>query len=157
MVDGNLLHLRMYMVVEFCLYLMDRFPTLNRWIQMQTNLHRVSESAMTTTGTAEIEIAKPEARAAVKRLRECDSDTESEIDDIFVTGHASSTSPKFCNERNKTREPSLDSPKSEKIQQDPTVLLSFDWENEGPYEKAVERYSFIIFPLCYVICDFAPL
>lgn len=124
---------------EFALDQSERFPTLNRWIQMQTNLHRVSESAMTTTGTAETEIAKPEARAAVKRLRECDSDTESEIDDIFVTGHASSTSPKFCNERNKTQEPSLDSPKSEKIQQDPTVLLSFDWENEGPYEKAVER------------------
>lgn len=124
---------------EFALDQSERFPTLNRWIQMQTNLHRVSESAMITTGTAENEIAKPEVRAAVKRLREWDSDAEPELDDNFVTGHSSSTSPRFYNERNTIHEPSLVLPMSEKMQHDPTVLLSFDWENEGPYEKAVER------------------
>ncbi|KAF5188935.1 Zinc finger fyve domain-containing protein 26 isoform, partial [Thalictrum thalictroides] len=74
-----------------------------------------------------------------QRSRECDSDSESEIDDKYVSGRASTTSPKLSNEPNATNEPSQDSPKSNKVEVDTTVLLSFDWENEGPYEKAVKR------------------
>ncbi|KAL5729310.1 hypothetical protein ACHQM5_002282 [Ranunculus cassubicifolius] len=124
---------------EFALDQSERFPTLNRWIQMQTNLHRVSESGMPDTATNENGNAKAETVTSVKRPRECDSDTESEIDDIFGTGNASATVSDFSNERSKGHEPSHDSPRSENVELDPSVLLSFDWENEGPYEKAVER------------------
>ncbi|KAF9615535.1 hypothetical protein IFM89_024162 [Coptis chinensis] len=124
---------------EFALDHSERFPTLNRWIQMQTNLHRVSESAMKAKRASEDANAKPAAIVAAKRFRECDSDTESEIDDMFVSGHASSASPELSNDGNAAHELSQDSPKSESAELDSTVLLSFDWENDGPYEKAVER------------------
>ncbi|PIA65102.1 hypothetical protein AQUCO_00100529v1 [Aquilegia coerulea] len=124
---------------EFALDQSERFPTLNRWIQMQTNLHRMSESATTPSRSAENANSKPEATTAVKRSRECDSDSESEIDDKYVSSHASTTSPELSNEAKATHDPSQDSPKSDNVEVDPTVLLSFDWENEGPYEKAVER------------------
>ncbi|GKE10541.1 hypothetical protein Tco_1414092 [Tanacetum coccineum] len=57
------------------------FPSLNRWIQMQTNLHRVSEIAataehMVNDGT--------EAKASVKLFREHDRDSDLEHDDLAV-------------------------------------------------------------------------
>nr|GEV14748.1 hypothetical protein [Tanacetum cinerariifolium] len=90
---------------EFALDQSERFPTLNRWIQMQTNLHRVSEVAATA---------------------------EHMINDAVGTGL--SVLPD-------TKEGGIwqDSPKSETAEIDPTIFLSFGWENEKPYEKSVER------------------
>ncbi|XP_010249786.1 PREDICTED: uncharacterized protein LOC104592245 [Nelumbo nucifera] len=124
---------------EFALDQSERFPTLNRWIQMQTNLHRVSESAITSKQSTNNGKVKPEVKAAVKRLREPDSDTESESDDNVVSSHASTTLPESNNQGNATSDPWRDAPKSENVELDTTTFLSFDWENEGPYEKAVER------------------
>ncbi|KAA8525316.1 hypothetical protein F0562_007171 [Nyssa sinensis] len=91
---------------EFALDQSERFPTLNRWIQMQTNLHRVSEFAVTDENATE------DGMAAL---------------------------PELNNQGNATSDPWHESPKSEFAELDTTVFLSFDWENEGPYEKAVER------------------
>ncbi|XP_042498960.1 uncharacterized protein LOC122077177 [Macadamia integrifolia] len=124
------------MFYEFSLDQSDRFPTLNRWIQMQTNLHRVSESAMTAMQTSEDGNSKPEIKTAVKRLRESGSDAESESDDI-VSSNTSTSVLEFSG--NAASEPWQDFTKSENVELDPTVFLSFDWENEGPYQKAVER------------------
>ncbi|KAK9149468.1 hypothetical protein Scep_008225 [Stephania cephalantha] len=115
---------------EFALDQSERFPTLNRWIQMQTNLHRVSESAMLTEHGTNSGNAKPSSRIAIKRSRESDSDTESEADDIVTSSHVVTSLPGFRHD---------DSPRFENVELDPTVVLSFDWENEGPYETAVER------------------
>ncbi|KAK9273630.1 hypothetical protein L1049_018440 [Liquidambar formosana] len=123
---------------EFALDQSERFPTLNRWIQMQTNLHRVSEFATTAKHTADDGKIKPIARAAIKRFREHDSDTESEVDDV-VSSYISTALPDLNRQGSAAPDPWHDSPKSDIAELDTTVFLSFDWENEGPYEKAVER------------------
>ncbi|MFS8030630.1 hypothetical protein Hanom_Chr17g01536291 [Helianthus anomalus] len=116
---------------EFALDQSERFPTLNRWIQMQTNLHRVSEVAVTAEHTTN---DGSEAKTSVKRFREHDSDSDLEHEDLAV-GPTISVIPETANESGIWQ----DSPKSETIETDTTVFLSFGWENEKPYEKAVER------------------
>lgn len=121
---------------EFALDQSERFPTLNRWIQMQTNLHRVSEFAVTANQTADD--VNLEARSSVKRVREHDTETESDADDIN-----SSTIPGALTDLNSQGVEAAafwhNSSKSEASQLDTTVFLSFDWDNEEPYQKAVER------------------
>ncbi|XP_015874187.3 uncharacterized protein LOC107411162 isoform X1 [Ziziphus jujuba] len=121
---------------EFALDQSERFPTLNRWIQMQTNLHRVSEFAITTKQTSDSGDVKAEARTAIKRLLEHDSDTESEVDDIVGSGNISGALPELNSQGGAAYGTWRDSSKSEL---DNSVFLSFDWENEEPCEKAVER------------------
>ncbi|XP_054798123.1 uncharacterized protein LOC129303101 isoform X2 [Prosopis cineraria] len=121
---------------EFALDQSERFPTLNRWIQMQTNLHRVSEFAVTSNQTADKEL---EARTSVKRIREQDSDTESEVDEIVGSSTVPVALADLSNQEVEATDPWHDSSKSEAAQLDTTVFLSFDWDNEEPYEKAVER------------------
>lgn len=104
---------------------------------MQTNLHRVSEFAVTSNQTAGEE---HEARTSVKRIREQDSDTESEVDDIVGSSTVPVALADLSNQRVEAADPWQDSSKSDAAQLDATVFLSFDWDNEGPYEKAVERY-----------------
>lgn len=105
---------------------------------MQTNLHRVSEFAVTANQTADD--SNLEARNSVKRVREHDTETESDADDIVN----SSTIPVTLSDLNSNGIEAtdfwLDSSKSEASQLDTTVFLSFDWDNEQPYDKAVERY-----------------
>ncbi|TVU34358.1 hypothetical protein EJB05_16190, partial [Eragrostis curvula] len=110
---------------EFALEQSERYPTLNRWIQMQSNLHRVSESSVTAKTRNELSLHQSKGKFSMKRVREPDSDAESELEDIVISG--------------KTTSSSLESPKHEDSMLEPTTFISFDWENEGPYEKAVER------------------
>ena len=123
--------------------LMSRFPTLNRWIQMQTNLHRVSEFAVMSDQTTSKNVDKLESKTAIKRYREHDSDTESEVDEISVGKNIQVALPEHKDQISVASDPWHDSPKSRTAEHDSTVFLSFDWENEGPYERAVERYIFI--------------
>ncbi|KAM7490346.1 hypothetical protein LguiA_033267 [Lonicera macranthoides] len=122
---------------EFALDQSERFPTLNRWIQMQTNLHRVSEFSVMADPTIKDVTDIPEAKTAIKRFREHDTDSESEVDDAAV-GTNITMLPDIKNEGSIASE-SWHSLKSEATELDSTVFLSFDLENEGPYEKAVER------------------
>ncbi|OEL36388.1 hypothetical protein BAE44_0002592 [Dichanthelium oligosanthes] len=110
---------------EFALEQSERYPTLNRWIQMQSNLHRVSESSVTDKSENEVSLHQSKGKFSMKRAREPDSDGESELEDIVISGNTTSSS--------------LESPKHEDARLEPTAFISFDWENEGPYEKAVER------------------
>jgi len=110
---------------EFALEQSERYPTLNRWIQMQSNLHRVSESSVTDKSESEVSLHQSKGKFSMKRPREPDSDGESELEDIVISGNTTS-SP-------------LESPKHEDTRLETTTFISFDWENEGPYEKAVER------------------
>ncbi|KAJ6915056.1 hypothetical protein NC651_017130 [Populus alba x Populus x berolinensis] len=124
---------------EFALDQSERFPTLNRWIQMQTNLHRVSEFAVTSGRKADAGEVKADTRVAIKRFRERDSDTESEVDDTFGSSAISTTLPDLGSQGGSAPEPQEDSSKSDAVELDTTAFLSLDWENEEPYEKAVER------------------
>uniref|UniRef100_A0A0D3EQR9 ZFYVE26-like TPR repeats domain-containing protein n=1 Tax=Oryza barthii TaxID=65489 RepID=A0A0D3EQR9_9ORYZ len=110
---------------EFALEQSERYPTLNRWIQMQCNLHRVSESSVSAETDNEVTLHQPKGKFSLKRAREPDSDAESEIEDIVISGKSTSNS--------------LESPKCDEAKLEPTTFISFDWDNEGPYEKAVER------------------
>ncbi|KAJ3671098.1 hypothetical protein LUZ60_008524 [Juncus effusus] len=101
---------------EFALEQSERFPTLNRWIQMQSNLHRVSESNTPKNSTG----LKKE-KTGLKRARESEIDIGTEIiPDLENLSDLESLTPKH-------------------EEFDQTVLISFDWENEAPYETAVER------------------
>lgn len=106
---------------------------------MQTNLHRVSEVAVTAEHTIN---NGSEPKTSVKRFREHDSDSDLEHDDLAV-GPTISVLPETTNESGIWP----DSPKSEIIETDTTVFLSFGWENEKPYEKAVDRYKYMCFKL----------
>ncbi|TYH69442.1 hypothetical protein ES332_D05G056100v1 [Gossypium tomentosum] len=123
---------------EFALDQSERFPTLNRWIQMQTNLHRVSEFAVTAMQRDDDGKVKPETRTVIKRLRESDSDTESEVDETVNNSNVT-TSLDLNVKDNTSPDPWHDSLKPETAEVDSTVFLSFGLENEDPYEKAVER------------------
>lgn len=81
---------------------------------------------------------KPDERTAIKRLREHDSDSESDAEEIFSNNNIQ-PAPTDCSARD-------GGPTETGIgRTDPTVFLSFDWENEVPYEKAVNRYvSFLL-------------
>lgn len=105
---------------------------------MQTNLHRVSEFSVLAEHTIKDKTDKSEVKTAVKRFREHESDSESEIDEIGVSTKTAVLS-EINNQVDVTSDPWLDSHKSDASEVDATVFLSFDWENEGPYEKAVER------------------
>lgn len=106
---------------------------------MQTNLHRVSEFAITAKSKDNVGIAKLEGKTSIKRPREFDSDTESEVDDMVACSHLSRNVSDLNTQGCTASDPWLDSPKSENVEA--TAFISFDWENEGPYEKAVERYE----------------
>ncbi|XP_031125569.1 uncharacterized protein LOC116027922 [Ipomoea triloba] len=123
---------------EFALDQSERFPTLNRWIQMQTNLHRVSEFSVMAEHSSKNDKDESESRVSMKRLRDYESDTESEVDENAVGNNIIKRSPEVKNEETISSDPWVEPPKSALAERD-SVILSFDWENEGPYEKAVER------------------
>ncbi|KAG7572251.1 hypothetical protein ISN44_As09g006230 [Arabidopsis suecica] len=116
---------------EFSLDQSERYPTLNRWIQMQTNLHRVSEFVVTPKQNPDDTRIKPDERTGIKRLLEHDSDSESDTEEIFSKNNIQPA----------LTDGSRDGGSFETgvCKTDPTVFLSFDWENEVPYEKAVNR------------------
>lgn len=113
---------------------------------MQTNLHRVSEFAVTTKQTAEGARVKAEERAAIKRLREHDSDTESEVDENGGGTNISTNLPALNGHGGAAPDASWqDTMKTDVAEHDNSVFLSFNWENEEPYEKAVERYHSLFY------------
>ncbi|XP_020586811.1 LOW QUALITY PROTEIN: uncharacterized protein LOC110029039 [Phalaenopsis equestris] len=121
---------------ELALDQSERFPTLNRWIQMQSNLHRVSESAaIARRSDAEVSIAKSVVKVSGKRTRDPGSDTESEIDDM--TCHLSTSDLNIQDPLASELQPN--SPATVDVELTSASFLSFDWENEAPYAKAVER------------------
>ncbi|CAN8284290.1 unnamed protein product [Cochlearia groenlandica] len=116
---------------EFSLDQSERFPTLNRWIQIQTNLHRVSEFVVTPKQKPDDTQIKPSERTGIKRLLEHDSDSESDAEE----GFPNNIQPELTEGSARDGGPF----KTRNGRTDPTVFLSFDWENEAPYEKAVNR------------------
>ncbi|KAL2897847.1 D-aminoacyl-tRNA deacylase, partial [Bienertia sinuspersici] len=126
------------MFYEFALDQSERFPTLNRWIQMQTNLHRVSEFAITSKDTDDVGGIQINRKASVKRPREPDADNESEIDDN--TGSNAMPSAPEVAQITADHETVQDSMKYQVAEEESTTFLTFDWENEEPYESTVKRF-----------------
>lgn len=98
---------------------------------MQTNLHRVSEFVVTPQQKTDDTQSKPDERTTIKRLREHDSESELGAEEILsnITIQPAVTD---CS----ARAGAFDTGTG---RTDPTVFLSFDWDNEIPYEKAVNR------------------
>ncbi|XP_047319786.1 uncharacterized protein LOC124923854 [Impatiens glandulifera] len=125
---------------EFALDQSERFPTLNRWIQMQTNLHRVSEFAvMADDAVRDHGIVKPGKRTGIKRFHEHDSDTESGVEDINASISTYIALPDLKNSSSVSSDHWHETSNSELPGFDAKVFLSFDWENEVPCVKAVDR------------------
>ncbi|KAK1299306.1 hypothetical protein QJS10_CPB14g00965 [Acorus calamus] len=114
----------------------ERFPTLKWWIQMQSNLHRVSESSISVGGEAET-VVRSKIKFAVKRCREPESDNESEVDETVV--ESLPVLANFNADDHRTSDFWHDSPGPENLGLGSTVFLSFDLENEVPYKKAVDK------------------
>jgi hypothetical protein len=121
----------------------NRFPTLNRWIQMQANLHHLSDSPTTLKRLTEADQQKDEKRIAVKRPRESEHDAESDEDDevhgILGMPVAKSVFDMDSKNSHTCSAISEDVLETGNFNADKTHSLLFDWENEGPYEEAVER------------------
>lgn len=80
-----------------------------------------------------------EARIAIKRSRGSESDTESEFDE--ANGNISTSLAHLDGE---VPEYKHGTPKSESVDMGATTFLSFDWESEEPYKKAVDRYASLV-------------
>lgn len=124
------------MFYEFALDQSERFPTLNRWIQIQTNLHRVSEFAVTSKDTDDAG-GMQNNRKSVKRTRDHDTDTESEIDDSIGSNTVAFVPE--VSQATDDHDTLQDSMKHQAAEDNATTFLTFDWENEEPYERAVKR------------------
>ncbi|GAA0138325.1 hypothetical protein LIER_00090 [Lithospermum erythrorhizon] len=116
----------------------ERFSTLNRWIQFQNNLHQVSEFAVMSDQKVDDTESKHETKFSTKRLREHDSDTEPEVDEVSSSNNTSKMLQKVTDKFNMPSVPMHTSAESS-AEHDSTVFLSIDWEDERPYDKAVER------------------
>ncbi|XP_048494067.1 uncharacterized protein LOC104887752 isoform X2 [Beta vulgaris subsp. vulgaris] len=125
------------MFYEFALDQSERYPTLNRWIQMQTNLHRVSEFAVTSKDMDDAGGTQNIRKSSVKRPREHDTDTESEFDDSI--GNNALPSATEIVQATADRDTLQDSMKYQAAEDDATTFQTFNWENEEPYERAVKR------------------
>lgn len=106
---------------------------------MQTNLHRVSEFAATTKQAADGG-KEAETRGSIKRLREQDYDTDSEVDETVGGNNVSTASPSLNRQAGANPDIWQDTSTPDVAEIDTSVFLSFNWENEEPYEKTVERY-----------------
>lgn len=95
---------------------------------MQSNLHRVSESALASkTGTEQ-----KKERSHLKRLREPESEPETKTSEPFKAGNIS-TGVDFGYLTSKDESEVTDACF------DQSACISFD-DAEGPYETAVEKY-----------------
>ncbi|GAB2223083.1 hypothetical protein Droror1_Dr00017220 [Drosera rotundifolia] len=121
---------------EFALDQSEKFPTLNRWIQMQSNLHRVSEFAETLDGTTDNDV-KVNAKSTIKRPRDHDADSELDENDVAndIFPAVSAINGQETAVSDHLRVPL----QCQVAKLDPVGFLTLDWENEEPYEKAVER------------------
>jgi hypothetical protein len=99
---------------------------------MQSNLHRVSESALASKAVTE----QKKERSRLKRLREPEEEPEINPGETFEEGNLS-TSVGFSYLTSKYEYEVTDACF------DHSACISFD-DAEGPYETAVEKYSFFL-------------
>ncbi|XP_021746280.1 uncharacterized protein LOC110712151 isoform X1 [Chenopodium quinoa] len=125
-----------HMFYEFAVDQSERFPTLNRWIQLQTNLHRVSVISETPKDADDASGIQSNRKFSVKRSRELDTDTESDIDES-IGSNTAAFAPEIA-QATVDRDTLQDS-MHQAAEDDATTFLTFDWENEEPYERTVKR------------------
>ena len=109
---------------------------------MQSNLHKISRSAIASKSDIKTAAAISNGKVPVKRVREPESDTESEIDDMVAGGHNSPTLSEFSTHGQSVSRSWHSSSSPVDVGIDAANFISCDWENEGPYGKAVERFIF---------------
>ncbi|KAG6557384.1 hypothetical protein Mapa_000653 [Marchantia paleacea] len=126
---------------EFALEQSERYSTLNRWIQLQANLQRLSESPISTKRLNDVETQKEEERSkSTKRMREPEEDvySEDEQEKNVIIGMQGPPAGWEGLQRSTTEKspPGAADVKASQTSAPFTVLL--DWENEAPYEEAVQ-------------------
>lgn len=95
---------------------------------MQSNLHRVSESTSATNLQYETHLDNSTVKANHKRAREPENDTEQDGDNNTLI--VNTCTPEII---------SSNYLKAENAMHEVATFLSFDSENERPYEIAVDR------------------
>ncbi|BBN06274.1 zinc finger FYVE domain-containing protein 26 [Marchantia polymorpha subsp. ruderalis] len=126
---------------EFALEQSDRYSTLNRWIQLQANLQRLSESPISTKRLNDAETQKEEdRRKSTKRLREPeqDVDSEDEQEKIAIIGMQGPPAGWEGLQRSTIEKSPLGAVDVKASQTTAPFTVLLDWENEGPYEEAVQ-------------------
>ncbi|KAK1299466.1 hypothetical protein QJS10_CPB14g00981 [Acorus calamus] len=115
-----------------------RMPVVG--IEVQASNHHadliVSESSISAGGEAET-VVRSKIKFAVKRCREPESDNESEVDETVV--ESLPVLANFNADDHRTSEFWHDSLGPENLGLGSTVFVSFDLENEVPYQKAVDK------------------
>jgi zinc finger FYVE domain-containing protein 26 len=132
---------------DFALEQSERYPPLNRWIQLEANSQHLSDSTMLSPRKLnEDKESKEEERVSRKRSHPHEEDLDSQSEN--KEEDASSRLPSSMMTWN-SQSPGLDKleavPTQPKAGKDPDLsssyLLMFDWENETPYAEAVQRLT----------------
>lgn len=113
----------------------NRHSTLHRWIQIQANLQRLSESPISTkrlNGNG----LKAKERKARKRMREPEEDAKSDDEHETQERLVSPSSPGLESSLRSTKASTKTNFKTPEESVSYSILL--DWENEGPYDEAVK-------------------
>ena len=133
----------------------NRFPTLNRWIQSQANIQLFSD-APRLRRSGFIDNNK---KAGLKRRRHGETEIESEEDDAANSTHVTNSNPENLSN---SMENSLSyddvmmwrsSLKKDNLDLRNSASPFFEWENESIYEGTVQRWLFN-FPMMMLISVF---
>ncbi|KAL3693637.1 hypothetical protein R1sor_007288 [Riccia sorocarpa] len=126
---------------EFALEQSERYSTLNRWIQLQANIQRLSDSAVYTKGLKSNDTIEEERRKSVKRVRESqeDFDTDDEQEKSVIRGIQGASAGWDGLHGSATDKPAPSASDVKAPQASPALTVLLDWENEAPYEEAVQR------------------
>lgn len=123
-----------------------RYPTLNRWIQLQANLQSLTYSSHSSLSLNQDLRKVEDSKSSLKRPRapdKEDSDSSSEVDerDELPGTSVSAASRWDTGSFGRKGEGEVSSISEETKISQPTSLYSlmFDWENEAPYAEAVQR------------------
>lgn len=120
-----------------------RYPTLNRWIQLQANLQSLSNSPMSSQRLTDNLEKGDEGKVSLKRPRaaeEADSSSDrDDTDELFGTSGSAaggaSESRGLVPKRNVSQGPE----ETKSSETTNSYTLMFDWENEAPYVEAVQK------------------
>lgn len=124
---------------------MYRYPTLNRWIQLQAKLQSLSDVSTSSHKLKQDAGREEGGRTSLKRPREL------EVDDVYLTTDSDQKDevPETSDLASQwsMKPPALDgqgvatpvSGESKNGKRSSSYSLMFDWENEAPYSEAVQR------------------
>ncbi|XP_024403575.1 uncharacterized protein [Physcomitrium patens] len=130
---------------DFALEQSERYPTLNRWIQLQAKLQSLSDVSTSSHKFKRDAGREDDRKASLKRPREPDLENShlpidsDQKDDLPGTSELASEWNVESSALNDRSSASSTSGVAKNGQRTSSYSLMFDWENEAPYSEAVQR------------------